>query len=797
MRLHWNNDWRFTPDFTHTLIQEDIQDLEAVRLPHTSALVPLNYFDEKTYQKDAGYVKTFQADPAWRGQKVLLTIDGACHHAEVFLNGQRLAEHDSGYTAFTVDLSDYLDYEKENRLLIRVDSHENRNIPPFGHVVDYMTFGGITRGVFLDILNPVHIEDAFVSARRRNDHWVLCTDLQLSESANVTLKQTLKDPQGRIVYADARPLPMPWRQNKARAVISVKEPALWSPEQPALYTLELELWRNGRKLDAKTVRTAFREAEFRADGFWLNGKKLKLRGLNRHQAYPYIGYAAPASLQRFDAEQLKALGLNAVRTSHYPQSQAFIDRCDELGLLVFTEFPGWQHIGDEAWKNQALLNLKEMILQYRNHPSIILWGVRINESEDDDAFYRATNRLAHPLDPTRQTGGVRNLKNSHLLEDVYTYNDFSHNGRNAGCLPRRKVTADTTHGYLITEYNGHMFPTKSFDDEEHRLGQALRHAAVIDAVAGEEDIAGSFGWCFADYNTHKEFGAGDRICYHGVLDMFRNPKPAASVYQALQEDTPVLDVFSSMDMGDHPEAVRGPVWMATNADTIRTYRNGARIRDYHTNDSPYPNLAHGLIRMDAFIGDDMAQEEHLEPRIAAYARDILNDAAVNGPYHLSPASLAKAGYLALKGWKLDDAFRLNGKYIGNWGASSLQYIFESYKDGRLISRVIKEPVKEIHLELLPSHTALKEAESYDMALIRVQAKDQNDNRLWYLHEAADIELEGPFELIGPERLTLIGGSGGFYVRTTGQSGKGEVRVRFRDQTYSCPLSVTTEESIAE
>lgn len=134
--------------------------------------------------------------------------------------------------------------------------------------------------------------------------------------------------------------------------------------------------------------------------------------------------------------------MNAVRTSHYPQSQDFIRRCDEIGLLVFTEFPGWQHIGGEEWKRQAMQNLKEMIVQYRNHPSIILWGVRINESQDDDVFYGETNRVAHELDDTRATGGVRMLKKSHLLEDVYTYNDFLHDGRHPGCNPKRKVTPD-------------------------------------------------------------------------------------------------------------------------------------------------------------------------------------------------------------------------------------------------------------------------------------------------------------------------------------------------------------------
>ena len=110
-----------------------------------------------------------------------------------------------------------------------------------------------------------------------------------------------------------------------------------------------------------------------------------------------------------------------------------LEACDERGLLVFTEIPGWQHIGDEAWKQIAMKNTEEMVLQYRNHPSIILWGVRINESMDEDALYTETNRIAHALDSTRQTSGVRYIRKSSLLEDVYAYNDFSHQGNNAGC----------------------------------------------------------------------------------------------------------------------------------------------------------------------------------------------------------------------------------------------------------------------------------------------------------------------------------------------------------------------------
>src|SRR5258707_15799783 len=168
-------------------------------------------------------------------------------------------------------------------------------------------------------------------------------------------------------------------------------------------------------------RIGFREARFTDHGFELNGSVVKLRGLNRHQTFPFVGQAMPARVQRRDAEILRnSLKCNIVRTSHYPQSRHFLDACDELGLLVLEEITGWQHIGDEAWKDIAVDNVRRMIRRDWNHPSIILWGVRINESKDDHDFYVRTNALAHSLDKTRQTGGIRPNLASELLEDVNT-----------------------------------------------------------------------------------------------------------------------------------------------------------------------------------------------------------------------------------------------------------------------------------------------------------------------------------------------------------------------------------------
>jgi len=208
---------------------------------------------------------------------------------------------------------------------------------------------------------------------------------------------------------------------------------LWDLEDPNLYEVTVTLRRNSEVFDTYKTRIGFRDAVVRPDGFFLNGERVMLRGLNRHQSFPYVGYAMPARVQRRDADILKfELGLNVVRTSHYPQSKHFLNRCDEIGLLVFEEIPGWQHIGDEEWKAVACENVREMIERDWNHPSIFLWGVRINESGDDHDFYTETNRIARELDPTRQTGGVRCIEQSEFLEDVYTMNDFIHSGGGEG-----------------------------------------------------------------------------------------------------------------------------------------------------------------------------------------------------------------------------------------------------------------------------------------------------------------------------------------------------------------------------
>ena len=647
-RLYLNDDWLFTEQFEDSLMAPEYPEntLQPVRLPHTCKETPFHYFDESLYQMVSGYRRHLLIPKNWQGKRILLTFEGAAHDSTVFCNGKKVGEHHCGYTAFTVDLTDNVLYGQDNLLCVRLDSRENLNVPPFGYVIDYMTYGGIYRDVRLEVKEKVSLSDIFVHTaidfRSSPVTAQITSEITLTESdKNVTIRQYYM-PKSTAAAQES------WRllceQTVSTDVSCDKEfsltatitaPLLWDTEEANLYILKTQLYQDNTLLDETETTFGIREAVFKKDGFYLNGRKLRIRGLNRHQSFPYVGYAMPKSMQRLDADLLKKeLGLNAVRTSHYPQSHYFLERCDELGLLVFTEFPGWQHIGDDSWKAQAVANAEDMIRQYRNHPSIILWGIRINESPDDDAFYEKTNAVAHKLDPSRPTGGVRAMKKSHLLEDVYTYNDFLHDGEMPGCDPKKKVTSDMEKPYLISEYNGHMYPTKAFDNEERRSEHAIRHANVLDAVAGQPDIAGSFRWCMFDYNTHKDFGSGDRICYHGVMDMFRNPKLAANIYACEQEQTPVLEITSSMDIGEHPGCNRGNIYILSNADSVKMYKNDRFIKEYLPGMSPYKHLKHGPILIDDFIGDSFAQNERFRPKHAKAITDAMNLVARGSLNHI-------------------------------------------------------------------------------------------------------------------------------------------------------------------
>ena len=770
--------WEFTPVWTSGFRLGEGEG-EPVRLPHNPRPIPQHYAGPEDYEGVYGYRRTLALDERARGKRLFLQFDGAAHIATVYLNGRELITHRTGYTAFRVEITDHVRLDGSDLLAVRLDSTENPEIPPFGYVIDYLTYGGLYRDVWLDVRNTTCIANVFIQTPNLHTVKVQTT---VSGGRAVVIRHRVLDAAGKCIAQNAEAsadsaVEAPEGLFVCTTTVHAPDAKAWSCETPNLYTLETTLYdEDMRPLDVVSRRFGFRTAEFKKDGFYLNGKRTFLRGLDRHQAYPYIGYAAPKSLQREDARILKEeLCCNAVRTSHYPQSQYFIDACDELGLLVFTEIPGWQHIGDEAWQEQALNNVREMVIQYRNHPSIVLWGVRINESRDNDALYEKTNALAHFLDPTRQTSGVRYLVKSRLLEDVYAYNDFKPFDFDDPIRKKEKITTDPEKGYLISEHSGHMFPTKSFDPWSKRQMHALRHARTLDAAEASGEHAGCFGWCMFDYPTHKDFGSGDRVCYHGVMDAFRNPKLAAAAYASQGDETPVLELGTPMCIGDYPAGELGEIWAFTNAERVALYKNDKLVKIFTP--EPWKGLKHPPVKIDDLIGQLLISEEGITGKKEALLhRELL----AAGKYGLEKMPLADKlrMFWCMKRYHLSwaDGEELYGKYVGNWGGAATEWRFDALDGEKVTASVICCPNKKLHLEVKVSGTELCEGDGYDMAAVRVRVLDGNGNPAPYAQLPIRFAVSGDLALAGPDVSTAEGGMTGAYVKTVGHGGEGTLTV---------------------
>src|SRR5579862_5311495 len=500
---------------------------------------------------------------------------------------------------------------------------------------------------------------------------------------------------------------------------------LWELAQPSLYTVKARLLQASTVVDEDARRFGFREASFTDHGFSLNGKVIKLRGLDRHQTFPFVGQAMPARVQRKDADILrKNLHCNIVRTSHYPQSRHFLDRCDEIGLLILEEIPGWQHIGDESWKQVAIDNVGRMIRRDWNHPSIVLWGVRINESKDDHEFYLRTNALAHALDDSRQTGGIRNFAESELLEDVFTVNDFG--------FPLR---APNHPRYLNTEFVGHTFPTKTTDEDERQREHTLRHARIHNQLASNPQYAGGIGWCAFDYNTHSNFGSGDRICYHGVTDIFREPKPAAGFYksQCDPSEEVVLEPAFHWARGDESVGFTKAVF-CSNCDHLKVYINDKLIAE---------------------ADPDRAQFSHL--RYAPFVVDM-------------------------------------GQLFHKWGDLRI----EGYIQGKLvITKKLSGGGVDTKFLLLPDDTELI-ADGADSTRVVLRVTDEFGAVRPFANDAIQFEIEGPAQIIGDNPFSLIGGTGAVWIRAQEAPGKVRLKAihpRLGPQQAEIEIVSSTQEPV--
>ncbi len=600
-----------------------------ITLPHTPVALSWHRWNPAAWEKVWTYCRIFHVDRSALHDRTFLHVDRALANAVVKINGKEVTSHRGGFTPFDSEITDAV-HAGANDLAIEVDARW-ANVPPSGSprgfaAVDYYLPGGIHGQVTLRVVPNAALVDVWSRPQDvlgDRPSLQIFAEVDTREPVAGTLVARLM--RGDVLVSRTREdvRLAAGRQTVTSNIPSLRDIALWSPETPHLYRLELSLEVRGKVLDTRSIAVGFREAIFKSDGFYLNGRKTRLFGLNRHELFPYVGYAASPRAMRHDATYLRqVLNCNAVRCSHYPQSTAFLDACDEVGLMVWEEIPGWQYLGDDSWKEVAVQNVGEMIRRDRNHPSIIVWGTRVNESANDPALYRETRDVAQQLDPTRATSGSmtpssRKDWKEHWQQDVFAFDDYH-------AAPDGTVGIDLALPgvpYMLAEAVGQFSygTAKNFLRRYRRAGvpeeqntQAVLHAQAHDRAAQDPRNAGVIAWCGFDYAS--PMNAFEGVKCPGVVDTFRIPKLGASFYMAQIDPAKRLVLEPSFYWDAKLHATDGRAAIFSNCDELHVFLNDVTQAVIRADREGYPMLAYPPF----FVDLPWQEAEHAQLRIDAY-----------------------------------------------------------------------------------------------------------------------------------------------------------------------------------
>ena len=591
---------------------------ETVSLPHTPFVEPLVVLHQ--WQGICYYRRRFSLQPEEAGKRLWLDFEGAMHLADVWVNGQHLAQHSGGYTPFAVDVTDVVRTDRNNEVLVRLDNRNNPLIPPGNplETLDFCYYGGLYRDVRLVAKPAVHITDP-VMARRTAGGGIFVTYPEVDEQealihittevANTTaktrkpaLRHTLYEwnrqtGRGRRVASVEGKLNLSADDTATwQADIRLENPRLWSPDSPALYVLETEVDGGKEGRDLRETRIGIRRLEMsREKGFLINGRPLRLVGTNRHMEYPYVGNALSDNAQYRDIYQIKANGFNVVRLGHYPQDPSVLDACDELGLLAIEPIPGWQFFNkDSAFIRHTYQDVRDLIRRDRNHPSIILWETTLNESWPPKEWKDSAVRVAHEEYPGDQcfTSG-----------DSYGYDGFDvcYNDWEEGFnRPNHTRKPGFIREYYDYEFGGHYSTTRvRRGDGDRALRQNVWNAqwSLNRYNPYYPATMGAAVWSMYDYNR----GCCDNICYSGVADVFRLPKFSLPFFRTQVKAGAVL----LPDVRMPHEVFVATHWLEGSSDTVQVFgnvdevelrlngRTVARQRPDNGPDSPYVSAPDG------------------------------------------------------------------------------------------------------------------------------------------------------------------------------------------------------------
>ena len=628
-----NSNWLYLEDNT-TAIDDALKQegWENINLPHTWNALDATDLEPGYRRTGSWYKKDLDIPSIVSGQIYQLYFEGVNITSDVYVNGKNVGSHIGGYIGFTVDITDAIS-NGNNQILVRADNGYDPEIIP-SQKSDFFIFGGITRDVWLETLPAKHLSNLKITTPNvsaSNAELQATVSVAIPNNSELKVKASLVEVDGSIIQTSVFDI----TDNSSEINFkNIANPKLWDTDNPNLYTLSVQLLENDVIKDQISDKVGFRWFEFKDHGaFYLNGKRLLLRGTHRHEEHAGVGAAMSNEQHRADMELIKDMGTNFVRLAHYPQDPEVYKACDELGLLVWDELPWCRGgLGNDNWKENTKTMLKEIIEQNYNHPSVIIWSLGnemywLPDFEDGDntenmnAYLKELNDYSHELDPSRKTA-IRKYYEGADIVDVFSPSIWS--GWYSGSYKSYQKAIDQYKAeyrhFIHTEYGGSSHFGRHTETpitgEGEIQADGWEEAIVQTDVANIAQIGdwsenyivdlfdwhlrisendstfiGNAQWAFKDFGTPlRPENAIPYMNQKGLVDRANNPKDAFYVFKSYWNTTDPFTYIESHTWTERqgPKGTSRDISVYSNCPEVELFLNGKSLGTKQRNTKAFP-----------------------------------------------------------------------------------------------------------------------------------------------------------------------------------------------------------------
>ncbi|PQJ77118.1 glycoside hydrolase family 2 protein [Polaribacter glomeratus] len=621
VKTNINENWEYLENNATSIdIALNQKSWKNINLPHSWNALDATDLAPGYRRSASWYKKELNISDIISGQTYQLYFEGVNIESEIYVNGKKAGAHIGGYIGFTIDITNLIS-EGNNDILVRADNSNNPEVIP-SQKSDFFIFGGITRDVWLVTLPENYLSNLKITTPQvSNSNAELLATVKVNNTidSDFKIKADLLDSDGVSVASSVFDIVDNTSEIK---FINIKNPKLWDTDNPNLYTLKVALIKNEEVKDEMSDRIGFRWFEFKDHGaFYLNGKRLLLRGTHRHEEHAGVGAAMSNEQHRADMELIKDMGTNFVRLAHYPQDPEVYKACDELGLLVWDELPWCRGgLGNDVWKTNTKNMLKEIIDQNYNHPSVIIWSLgnevywlpdfeNGDNRENINTYLKELNDYAHALDPSRKTA-IRKYYEGADIVDVFSPSIWS--GWYSGSYKSYQKAIDQYKveypHFLHAEYGGSSHVGRHSENpitgegkiqsdgwEEAIVQTDLENIAqigdwsenyIVDLFdwhlrisENDSSFVGNVQWAFKDFGTPlRPENAIPYMNQKGLVDRNGIPKDAFYVFKSYWSNNPFTYIEShTWTEREGPKDTSRDISVYSNCPEVELFLNGASL----------------------------------------------------------------------------------------------------------------------------------------------------------------------------------------------------------------------------